>query len=148
MPRSQFANYQSLGLLADANQIGANSASFRGFKPRVKGPSAAAADRSEPHPLELEVPEGKKTIRKVPLGERQVLLALVARHGDDCAAMARDIRLNTFQHTATHLRRRIEKMREEDEEETVGTGEVPQRLLAKRTRDPNNAFKKRSRNFN
>ena len=34
---SQFANYARLGLLADANQIGAKRDTILGFKPRVKG---------------------------------------------------------------------------------------------------------------
>jgi len=91
----------------------------------------------------------------VPLGERQVLLKLEERYGDDCSAMARDMRLNALQHTAAHLRRRIEKMHAEDAEEAeeaavdvaAGKAPPPPRLRAKQTRDPNPAFKNRSRNF-
>ena len=45
---SQFANYARLGLLADANQIGAKRDTILGFKPRVKGlprRGAAGAER-------------------------------------------------------------------------------------------------------
>ena len=44
----------------------------------------------------------------------KVLRQLVAKHGGDHTAMARDMRLNTHQHTAAHLRKRIGKMVEED----------------------------------
>lgn len=157
---TQFANYQRLGLMADANQIGAKHDTVRvtGFNPRVKGARSSSADLADdqaPHPLELECPEGLKVIRKVPLGERNVLLKLIAAHGDDHGAMARDMRLNQLQHTAAHLRKRIAKMREEEEEDraaaqeaaTAGAPAPPDRFARKRTRDPNNAFAKRSRHF-
>jgi hypothetical protein len=159
---SQFSNFQRLGLLADANQIGRKTEKGRvtGFNPRVKGPMAEPASSSELHPLELEVPPALKTVKLVPLGERQVLTKLLERHGDDVAAMARDMRLNTLQHTAAHLRRRLAKMRAEDAEDasismaaaTEGVpppppGALPARLCKKRTRDPNPAFGKKSRNF-
>ena len=153
---TQFANYQRLGLLADANQIGAASGRITGFKPRVKGPMAAPSDGAT-HPLELEVPPALKTVRAVPLGERSVLLKLLEKHVDDYAAMARDMRINTLQHTAAHLRRRIAKMREEDTEEAAeaaekaAAGEPPPppnwKHRPKPTLDPNPAFKKRSKNF-
>ena len=158
---SQFANYQRLGLLADPNQIQAVHDRITGFKPRVKVPGAAEAaassvePSSEPHPLELEMPEALKTVRKVPLGERQVLLKLVAKHGDDYAAMARDMKLNAMQHTAAHLRRRIAKMGSEDAEEAEeaaamvaqGKEAPPPRLRRKLTKHPNSAFHKSSMNF-
>ena len=156
---TQFANYKRLGLLADANQIGGVFDRVTGFKPRVKVPGAAeilsAPSSSAPHPLEIEMPEALKTIRKVPLGERQVLLKLLEKHGDDYQAMARDMRLNQMQHTAPHLRRRVAKMHEEDAEDAedaaaaVAQGQEapPPRLRKKITKDPNPAFKKGSRNF-
>ena len=148
---SQFTNYARLGLMADANAIGAVKDRITGFKPRVKVPDVAvaaaplAADGA--HPLELEVPDKLKVNRKVPLGERQVLLKLQARHGADYAAMARDMRLNALQHTAAHLRRRFEKMREDDVEDEVAEGAVPHRLEPKMTKHPNPAFRKKSTNF-
>ena len=45
------------------------------------------------------MPPALKTIRKLPEGERTVLRKLIARHGDDFAAMARDAKLNALQHT-------------------------------------------------
>ena len=161
--KTQFSNYERLGLLADANQIGAVKESITGFKPRVKPPKAKlpAADTVRPsveetHPLELEVPEGLKTIRKVPEGERKVLLKLQAVHGTNYSAMARDMRLNAMQHTASWLKKRIEKMIGEDEQEAaaataaIGAGKLPPppRLRKKLTKHPNNAFQKRSMNFN
>jgi len=155
--QTQFANYQQAGLLADSNQIGAaiNRNRVTGFNPRVKGPIAAPQSTSVPHQLELEVPEGEQTIRKVPPGECQVLRKLVTKHGEDFAAMARDMRINTHQQTAAHLRKRIAKMHEEDaaEEAAVAaaseSGRKPPRLrgAAKKTRLPNKAFKKTNTNF-
>ena len=41
-----------------------------------------------------------------------VLRALLAKHGDfGLTAMARDMKVNTLQHTEAHLRRRIAKMK-------------------------------------
>ncbi len=158
---TQFENYKRIGLLADANQIGAERQTLRGFKPRVKGPVAAPADDADaPHPLELEVPPPLITYRQVPEGERKVLQALVKQYGDDHARMARDMRINTHQHTAAHLRRRIAKMVAEDEEDAARAAEAleagapapPPRLQRKVTFDPNpqfkNKLKKRSLQFN
>lgn len=152
---SQFANYKQLGLLADSNQIGSTKGRVTGFKPRVKGPMAAKSDADAVHPLELEVPEAKQTIRQVPGGERQVLLKLVAKHGEDFSAMARDMKLNTHQHTGAHLRRRIAKMRQEEAKEgaaaaaAAAAGEKhKERFRKKITKKPNRAFKKDSMNFN
>jgi len=157
--RSHYANFKELGLLADANQIGAVHDSIRGFKPRLKGPSASsgAADAEHTHhPLEDEVPEAELTYRQIPEGEFKVLTALMARHGDNYAAMARDMRLNPFQHTASHLRHRCAKMEAEPEvdaelaREAKAYGVKPpsERRLRKITRDPNPQFKKRSKQFN
>mmetsp|Transcript_22869 Transcript_22869/g.58157 ORF Transcript_22869/g.58157 Transcript_22869/m.58157 type:complete len:213 (-) Transcript_22869:412-1050(-) len=163
--QTQFANYARLGLAADANQIGAVKESITGFKPRVKVPkasakqleaaAAAAAAANGAHPLELEVPEGLKTIRQVPDGERQVLLKLQAVHGTDYAAMARNMRLNPMQHTAAWLRKRIAKLQSEDDDEAAAVQEAvakgaaapPPRHRKKMTKHPNDAFHKRSKNF-
>ena len=162
--KSQFSNYARLGLLADANQIGAASVSITGFKPRVKvpdaGPSEAAGaagpSGAAPHPLELEVGEALKVVRAVPPGERTVLCKLLAKYGDDgYARMARDMKLNAMQHTAAHLRGRIAKMRAEDEEDAAAAADAaakdeppPQpRHERKITKHPNVAFKKRSMHF-
>ena len=150
---TQFANYKALGLLADANQIGATKGRVTGFKPRVKGPSAAVVDEEYTHPLELEVPEGELTVKQVPDGERKVLLALMLRHGEDFSAMARDMRLNTHQHTGAHLRRRISKLKLDDVRDAavaaarVTEGKKP-KLKKKITKNPNRAFKRNSMNFN
>ena len=163
---SQFSNYARLGLLADANQIGASKPSkqqITGFNPRVKVPkpsaaalaAAAAVVKDGKHQLELEVPEGLKTIRPVPEGERQVLLKLQAVHGTDYAAMARNIKLNAMQHTAAWLRKRIAKLQSEDDEEraaletaaAAGAPAPPPRHRRKITKDPNPAFKKHNRTF-
>lgn len=155
--QTQFANYKELGLLADANQIGVTRNSrvqVTGFNPRVKGASAAPRPAEETHPLELEVPEGAVTVRRVPPGEVQVLRKLIERHGDDYAAMARD-KHNTHQHTGVHLRRRVAKLQLDDAEEAAaadaakaaGVAQKPSRLEPKYTRHPNAHFRKQSRHF-
>ena len=163
---SQFANYARLGLLADANQIGAKRDTILGFKPRVKGlprrgaaagPSGVATTGAAPHPLEAEVPPALKTVRRVPDGERAVLRKLLARHADDFDAMARDGRLNQYQHTAAHLRRRVAKLALDDADAAAAaadagrappTADEPRATgLRKLTRDPNPAFRKRSMHF-
>jgi hypothetical protein len=154
--KSQFSNYKKLGLLADANQIGAARNTITGFKPRVQGPMADPAPEGFEHPLRAEVPVGRKVIRQVPEGEQKVLRALIARHAEDYAAMARDMKVNTYQHTAAHLRKRIRKMLQEDAEEAalveaaVAQGEPapPPRIRKKLTNQPNRAFSKKSMNFN
>jgi nucleolar protein 16 len=157
--RSHYQNFEKFGLLADANQIGAVRDSIRGFKPRLKGPSAssgAADPATTHHPLEDEVPEAAITYRQIPEGEHKVLTALMASHGEDYGAMARDMRLNQYQHTAAHLRHRIAKMRTEQEmdaEEAVeaereGAKPPQKRRVKKVTYDPNPLFKKRSKHFN
>mmetsp|Transcript_9881 Transcript_9881/g.31723 ORF Transcript_9881/g.31723 Transcript_9881/m.31723 type:complete len:201 (+) Transcript_9881:41-643(+) len=151
--KSQYENYKDLGLLADANQIGAVRGSIRGFKPRLKGPTAEPTGE-EHHPLEDEVAPSVPTCRPVPAGERKVLQDLVSRHGDDYAAMERDMRLNTHQKTAPQLRRRIAKMRDEDSAAALAASEAeaagaaaPVRQKRKRTKNPNRAFKRRSTHF-
>jgi len=161
---TQFSNYERLGLMADANQIGVTAQTITGFNPRVKlanrrSSVAAAAEGASSstaaHPLELEVPEGLKTIRQVPTGEFQVLLKLEAAHGSDYGAMARDMRLNKMQHTAAWLRKRIAKMHAEEEEEQAAAAEAEAagasarapRHKPKTTKHPNEAFSKRSKHF-
>jgi nucleolar protein 16 len=43
-------------------------------------------------------------------GEREWLESLMAKHGDDVAAMARDRKLNPMQQTASDIKRRIKKL--------------------------------------
>ena len=47
-------------------------------------------------------------------GEQQFLTKLIAKHGTDYAAMARDIKLNRYQQTAAELRRRIARLNASD----------------------------------
>ena len=156
--KTQFVNFAEAGLLADANQIGSATDRNRvtGFNPRVKGRSAEPQPAHVTHQLELEVPEGEITIRKVPPGETSVLRKLVEKHGEDYAAMARDMRINTHQQTANHLRKRIAKVKEDDAMEEaaiaaarkLGKKRLPRRReVPRKTKLPNKAFSKRSRNF-
>ena len=39
----------------------------------------------------------------------KVIEALIEKHGDDYAAMARDHKINTYQHTAKQLRQKVPK---------------------------------------
>lgn len=51
----------------------------------------------------------EKTVRHASGREVEWLERLRARHGDDTAAMARDIKLNPMQQTAADIRRRLKK---------------------------------------
>ncbi|KAL2136913.1 hypothetical protein VTI74DRAFT_74 [Chaetomium olivicolor] len=51
----------------------------------------------------------EKTVRHQSERELEWLQRLVARHGDDTAAMARDMKLNPMQQTAADIRRRLKK---------------------------------------
>lgn len=152
--KSHYENYKRLALLADANQIGAERHAIRGFKPRLKGPCAEPTGAH--HPLEDEVPEAAVVYRQIPEGEHKVLSALVAKYADNYTAMARDMRLNSHQHTAAHLRRRIAKMNAEvvmdaeaaREAEVAGLKPPIPRRIRKVTKDPNPQFKHRSKHFN
>ena len=161
---SQFANYARLGLLADANQIGAKRDTILGFKPRVKGlprrgaaagPSGVATTGAAPHPLEAEVPPALKTVRRVPDGERAVAQAARAprrRLRRDGARRPP----NQYQHTAAHLRRRVAKLALDDADAAAAAADAGRAPAAdepratglrKLTRDPNPAFRKRSMHF-
>jgi len=50
-----------------------------------------------------------KAVRHQSEGEKQFLERLIAKYGDDYERMARDIKLNRYQQTASDLRRRIQK---------------------------------------
>lgn len=60
------------------------------------------------------VEESRNPVEKKPRTqseqEQEWLQRLVAKHGDDYAAMARDLKLNPMQQTAADLKRRIKKM--------------------------------------
>ncbi|PSR78435.1 ribosome biogenesis protein Nop16 [Coniella lustricola] len=49
----------------------------------------------------------EKHIRHQSAGEREWIERLIAKHGDDTAAMARDMRLNPMQQTGAEIRRKI-----------------------------------------
>jgi nucleolar protein 16 len=51
----------------------------------------------------------EKTVRHQSGREVEWLQRLVARHGDDTAAMVRDVKLNPMQQTAADIRRRLKK---------------------------------------
>ncbi len=51
----------------------------------------------------------EKTVRHASEREVEWLRRLVARHGDDTAAMARDAKLNLMQQTAADIGRRLKK---------------------------------------
>ena len=156
---TQFSNYKKLGLLADANTIGAARSTITGFKPRNLGqPCADPTPEGFVHPLEGEVCEKRYVHRMVPEGEQKVLRALLAKHGEfGFSAMARDMKINTLQHTEAHLRRRIAKMKAEDAAEAAAAAEavaqgrpVPMARNAiprKIKKRPNRAFSKKSTHF-
>ena len=156
---TQFSNYKKLGLMANANVIGAARDTITGFKPRNLGqPCAEPAPEGFEHPLAAEVPEKRMVHRMVPEGEQKVLRTLLAKHGDfGLSAMARDMKVNTLQHTEAHLRRRIAKMQQEDAKEAAAVAEAEAQsrpapmarnaIPKKIKKNPNRAFSKKSNNF-
>ena len=156
---TQFSNFKKLGLLADVNTIGAARSTITGFKPRNLGqPCADPTPEGFEHPLEGEVCEKRYVHRMVPEGEQKVLRALLAKHGDfGLTAMARDMKVNTLQHTEAHLRRRIAKMQAEDAAEAAAEAEavaqsrpapMARNAIPKKVkRNPNRAFSKKSTHF-
>lgn len=62
--------------------------------------------------LEANLPT-EKHIRHQSSGEREWLERLVAKHGDDASAMARDLKLNPMQQTAADIRKRLRTYKEE-----------------------------------
>ena len=134
--KTKFSNHGAWPL-ADANQIGVVKESITGFKPRVKPPKAKlpAADTVRPsveetHPLGSMRCEGRKIFARCRRANAKCC-KLQAVHGTNYSAMARDMRLNAMQHTASWLKKRIEKMIGEDEQEAaaataaIGAGKLP-----------------------
>ena len=72
-----------------------------------------AAERERPEVLRaLEAEAGRpteKTVRHQSEREMEWLKRLVARHGEDVRAMARDMKLNPMQQTAADIGRRLRK---------------------------------------
>jgi nucleolar protein 16 len=57
------------------------------------------------------VPIGAKPV-VVSVGEMQFVDELIAKHGDDYRAMAKDHKLNYYQHTAKQIERKVKRVRE------------------------------------
>ena len=67
--------------------------------------------------LPLEVGEEVKDPRRLSENERVLAGKLIAKHGDDYDAMAKDRRLNTYQHTHGKLKRLCDKHKSEQQQQ-------------------------------
>ncbi|KAA8494529.1 Nucleolar protein 16 [Porphyridium purpureum] len=92
-------NLDAIGLAARANAPLNNKAKASGDA------QTAVVARME----ELAAVGEKEAPRHPAEGEAQVLEKLIAKHGDDYEAMARDIKINTMQHTSRVLERRVRR---------------------------------------
>jgi hypothetical protein len=61
-----------------------------------------------PTPYTFERPGAKPVVAAA--GEIQFVDAMVAKHGDDYAAMARDHAINIYQHTAAQIQGKIKRV--------------------------------------
>jgi len=75
---------------------------FQGEEDKERPEVLRALEREANQPTE-------KTVRHQSSREVEWLQRLVARHGEDTAAMARDAKLNPMQQTAADIRRRLKK---------------------------------------
>eukprot|EP01112_Ceratiomyxa_fruticulosa_P005205 TRINITY_DN1580_c0_g1_i1.p1 TRINITY_DN1580_c0_g1~~TRINITY_DN1580_c0_g1_i1.p1 ORF type:complete len:242 (+),score=46.04 TRINITY_DN1580_c0_g1_i1:193-918(+) len=94
-------NLFNMGLRMDPNDDGAYNCYKRGI-PTEALPDKNASDIIQP---------AKKiaTLRRQTFTEQQYMHDLVEKHGHNTLAMARDIRLNYFQHTPAQLEKKLEK---------------------------------------
>eukprot|EP00123_Amoebidium_parasiticum_P009902 comp19772_c0_seq1/m.23678 comp19772_c0_seq1/g.23678 ORF comp19772_c0_seq1/g.23678 comp19772_c0_seq1/m.23678 type:complete len:179 (-) comp19772_c0_seq1:383-919(-) len=114
--KSIWHNYEKLGLVADPNKGAAK-------KPKPLSQSAeppqpvdidapVVVETREPTPLVKELEEvAKQEYKKpqyIPEGEAELVRKLIKKHGTDYKAMSRDIKLNTYQHTAKQLKKKCE----------------------------------------
>lgn len=82
--------------------------------PAVVADAPATSAPKEPTPLVKaimkKVAEGEGPVKMLQSdGQKEILERLVAKHGNDFKAMARDIKLNTWQHTARTLEKRCKR---------------------------------------
>jgi hypothetical protein len=115
-------NLGRVGLTAAVNSITPVVApSRRRNEARLRQFEASSAKASPPPAaprqdvldvLEREAARPEKVAKKVVRpGEERALREMIAAHGDDYEAMARDIKRNYLQWTPSHLRRKCERRR-------------------------------------
>merc|ERR1711865_482944 len=77
--------------------------------------------RAKVDPIEFNTGEvcPQKERKNCSEGEAEVVEALIERHGDDYGAMARDHKINTYQHTARQLRQKVERYQRQAEREAA-----------------------------
>lgn len=73
---------------------------------------ASYEDDDETRAVENKVRHtGKREPKRLTTTQRAVIGKLMEKHGEDCDAMAKDIKLNKMQHTAAYLRDMIESLK-------------------------------------
>jgi nucleolar protein 16 len=111
---THMGNYSSVGIVSDPNALGKtgrNSKSIQSAETRENEPkdtsvaATAIVGGDEVRGLLGQVRStGLAPPKRLTTKQRRVVGALVAKHGDDLNAMARDRKLNAMQHTIAQLR--------------------------------------------
>lgn len=91
-------NYARLGLVGNANW------NQRQIDERMSVVPEEQKERIDFAPV---IGEDETSVKTIPPGELRLLEELVAKHGVDCGAMARDIKVNVYQHSAKQLFRKV-----------------------------------------
>eukprot|EP00178_Gracilaria_changii_P017317 TRINITY_DN494_c0_g1_i1.p3 TRINITY_DN494_c0_g1~~TRINITY_DN494_c0_g1_i1.p3 ORF type:complete len:167 (-),score=36.06 TRINITY_DN494_c0_g1_i1:1684-2184(-) len=101
-------NLARIGLQASVNHIKKTAA-----ERQICIPVQSVANPSDSVVMELENEASREERRNIVVhpGERRALEAMLARHGENWQAMARDIKLNYLQWTPNQLRKKVERMR-------------------------------------
>ncbi len=100
-------NFSTLGLVNDPNEM---SRSKRGDEALARAEKETAVASGVVRELEEIVASNVPTTRFAPAGEIAIVQKLVAKYGDDYTAMARDHKLNVYQHTAKQLKHKVSKV--------------------------------------
>eukprot|EP00892_Ulva_mutabilis_P012910 jgi/Ulvmu1/9992/UM059_0041.1 len=98
-------NYQQNGLINEVNRIKAPETDAA--SPESDDDAAATSDQDLQRVLSMQHPSGPRAPDPLTANQRRVVAALVAAHGDNLQAMARDRKLNKMLLPASKLKRMI-----------------------------------------
>eukprot|EP00041_Stephanoeca_diplocostata_P037722 m.1440234 g.1440234 ORF g.1440234 m.1440234 type:complete len:164 (+) comp25093_c2_seq4:158-649(+) len=94
-------NFNAVGLVMDPNA--------RARKPgAIQEPASGSSVVAE---IEKAVKNVKRNKRFAAAGEIEFVERLVAKHGTDCVAMARDMKINVYQLTPKQLQQKIKRVK-------------------------------------
>ena len=116
-------NYKSLGLALDPNGARGRSAPVQKPPADADGaPTLGSLAKTDEEELRVvtggRLARGNRPPQQLTATQLRVMEALVAAHGDDVGAMARDIKRNALQHSEGKLRVMLDAYREQSSEVT------------------------------